>query len=113
MNDSRPPADPMSRMIWILLLLAALGAVAYGIYLIVAKQSRQIGPFLVGLGLIFVPIAPISALGALIVIGTGVYCLTIGVNMYGIVFILLGLVTLADRAREIAATRGGGANTPP
>ncbi len=113
MNDMRPPSDPVSRMIWVLLLLAALGAVAYGVFLIVDRGSRQIGPFLIGLGLIFVPIALVSAIGALIVIGTGVYCLTVGATLYGIVFILLGLVTLADRGKEIVSSRGAGPNSLP
>ncbi len=108
MNDRPQPTDPMGRLIWILLLLAALAAVGYGIHLIVNRGSRQIGPFLIGLGLIFVPIAAISMLGAIIVIGTGIYCFTAGATLYGIVFTLLGLVTLADRSKELAFSRRSG-----
>lgn len=112
MSDRRPPADPFGKAIWALIMVFVVALIGYGIFLIVDRGSRQIGPFLVGIGLIFVPIPIVAVLGALVVIGTGVYCLIIGATIYGIVGVLLGLVTLADRAKEIAATRAMGPKNP-
>lgn len=102
MEEPRPASDPLGSVINILMIVAAVGLAAYGVFLIVERNSRQIGPFLVGLGLIFVPVPVVSMLGAVVVIGTGVYCLVQGAMLYGILFILLGLVTLSDRGRGLA-----------
>lgn len=99
MDDQRLRADPFGWVINVLLVIAAVALVAYGVYMIVVNKSRQIGPFLVGLGLIFIPVPVISMLGALIALGAGVYCFTVGATLNGIVFALVGLVTLADRGR--------------
>lgn len=102
MDEPRPRADVFGSAVSVLLVAVAIGLSAYGVYLIVARNSRQIGPFLVGLGLTFVPVPIVSMIGAVIVIGAGVYCLTQGVMLYGILFTLLGLVALADRGRGLS-----------
>ena len=99
MDEQRPRTDLFGGTINVLLVVAAVALCAYGVYMIVVNKSRQIGPFFVGLGLIFVPVPVISMVGALIAIGVGVYCITVGATLNGIVFALVGLVTLADRGR--------------
>ena len=113
MSDGKPAADPFSRAIWALMMVFVVGLIGYGVYLIVDRGSRQIGPFLIGIGLIFVPVPIIAVIGALVIIGTGVYCLRVGATLDGIVGVLLGLVTLADRAKEIAAARSAGPKSDP
>ncbi len=107
MRERLSAVDPVSRAIWALVMVFVVALIGYGLYLIVARGSRQIGPFLIGIALIFVPVPIVAVIGALVIVGTGAYCLYVGATLYGIVGILLGLVTLADRLKEVAAARRG------
>ena len=108
----QPRRDVFGSMITLVLILAALAAAAYGIYLLVTGKARTWAVFLIGLGLVFVPVPIVSLIGALVVMGAGGYAIYLGYTLQGALFILLGLVSFADRAKEIAATRAMGPKNP-
>ncbi len=80
-------------------LLAGLGLIAAGLYWVVLKGSRQIGPLLACTGLILLPWPPLAVIGGLGFVGVGVYeCVHFKtVTLLGGVLIVLGVLTIADR----------------
>lgn len=106
MDNQQPRRSLLGSFPITVALLAALAAAGYGIYLIVTDQARTIGIFLVGLGLVFLPIRVLAMIGSAICVGAGVYSFVLyGVGLRGVVFLIVGLMTMADHARAIADER--------
>ncbi len=106
MAEPQPRRSLINGLPTVVLMLAALAAAGYGIYLLVTNQARTIGIFLIGIGLVFLPIRILSVLGSLVCIGAGVYFFALyGVGLQGVVFVVVGLVGLADHARAVSDER--------
>jgi hypothetical protein len=94
----------------VVLLLAAVAAAGYGGYLVISDltagyRPRSIGIFLIGLGLMFLPIPLIAIFGAIVCIGAAIYAFYLGYTLQAVVFVIVGLISLSDHVQALALQR--------